>query len=329
MPNCIGADAALAAGAHKLTVPVSASAAYSLANVRKTREARLEVRAIATLRRALAPQVRLEVGISTAFGCTLQGQVDEGEVTWLAAQCITAGADECGQSDTVGYANPAQVRRMFRRLRAEIGSHAGAAQMHKTYGLGLANCLPAHDEYVRTFDASLGGLGGCPFALGASNNVVTEDLAFMFVAMGIFTGIDLEQLFSALAPLRAGLSDEPLYGTLPNAGLPQGFVQGMRIAAAPAGVAADAAVAETAGAAPDLPPTLLPYAGTQVVEFTHMVMKPTCGMLMGDLEPTHAWPSTMTACWRAPGRLQHVISRRSVRNRRSAVCTHRAAGSAV
>ena len=99
----------------------------------------------------------------------------EDEVIWLAAQCIEAGADESGLSDTVGYANPAQVRRLFRRLHTEIGEKAGAAHMHNTRGLGLANCLAAYEEGVRTFDASLGGLGGCPYAPGASGNVVTED----------------------------------------------------------------------------------------------------------------------------------------------------------
>ena len=110
-----------------------------------------EVRAIAALRAEVTPHVGLEVGISTAFGCTLQGDVAEDDVIWLAAQCIAAGADESGLSDTVGYANPAQVRRLFRRLRAEIGRHAGAAHLHNTRGLGLANCLAAYDEGVRTF----------------------------------------------------------------------------------------------------------------------------------------------------------------------------------
>ena len=225
VPNRRGAEAALAAGAHKLTVPVSASAAHSLANVRKTREDMVEeVRAIAALCRELAPQVGLEVGISTAFGCTLQGAVAEDDVLWLAAQCVAAGADEVGLSDTVGYANPAQVRRLFRRLRAEIGRHAGAAHMHNTRGLGLANCLAAYDEGVRTFDASLGGLGGCPHAPGASGNVVTEDLVFMFEAMGIRTGVDLPRLLAARQPLAQGLPAEALYGMLPLAGLPKGFV---------------------------------------------------------------------------------------------------------
>ncbi|MGJ7525908.1 hydroxymethylglutaryl-CoA lyase [Variovorax sp. GB1P17] len=227
VPNRKGAQAALEAGVHKLTMPVSASVAHSLANVRKTpTEMVEEVRAIAELRRAIAPQVKLEAGISTAFGCTLQGLVPEDDVIRLAAQCIEAGADESGLSDTVGYANPAQVRRLFKRLRAEIGVHAGAAHMHNTRGLGLANCLAAWDEGVRTFDASLGGLGGCPYAPGASGNAVTEDLVFMFEAMGVRTGIDIQKLIAARAPLMAGLPGEPVYGMTPEAGLPKGFVQG-------------------------------------------------------------------------------------------------------
>lgn len=226
VPNRRGAENALKAGVHKLTMPVSASAAHSLANVRKTPQEMVEeVRAIAQLRDAMAPGVKLEAGISTAFGCTLQGDVAEDDVIRLAALCIEAGADESGLSDTVGYANPAQVRRLFKRLRAEIGVHAGAAHMHNTRGLGLANCLAAWDEGVRTFDSSLGGLGGCPYAPGASGNVVTEDLVFMFEAMGVRTGIDLERLFAARAPLIAGLPGEPVYGMTPEAGLPKGFAQ--------------------------------------------------------------------------------------------------------
>ncbi len=227
VPNRRGAQSALEAGVHKLSLPVSASAAHSLANVRKTREEMIEeVRAVAALRRDIAPQVGVEVGISTAFGCTLQGHVPEDEVMWLAAQCMEAGADEAGLSDTAGYASPAQVRRLFRRLRAEIGHKAGAAHMHNTRGLGLANCLAAYEEGVRTFDASLGGLGGCPYAPGASGNVVTEDLVFMFEAMGVKTGVNLPTLFAARLPLQAGLPGEPLYGMMPEAGLPKNFRQG-------------------------------------------------------------------------------------------------------
>jgi hydroxymethylglutaryl-CoA lyase len=227
VPNLRGAQAALAAGVHKLTIPVSASAAHSLANVRKTREEMVvEVRNIVALRNEVAPWVKIEANMSTAFGCTIQGEVPEDDVAWLAAKVIEAGADESGLSDTTGMANPAQVRRIFRKVRAEIGEHTGAAHMHNTRGLGLANCLAAWDVGVRTFDASQGGLGGCPFAPGASGNVVTEDLVFMFEAMGVRTGIDIEKLMAARAPLQAGLPGEPVYGMTPEAGLPKGFTQG-------------------------------------------------------------------------------------------------------
>lgn len=226
VPNARGAQAAFEAGVHKITIPVSASEAHSLANVRKTRAEMVEeVRRIAALRDELARGVRIEAGVSTAFGCTLQGRVEEDEVVRLAEQLAQAGADETGLSDTTGMANPAQVRRLFRRVRAAIGDRTGAAHMHNTRGLGLANCLAAWDVGVRTFDASQGGLGGCPYAPGASGNVVTEDLVFMFEAMGVRTGVDIAALIEARAALRAGLPGEPLYGMTPEAGLPKGFGQ--------------------------------------------------------------------------------------------------------
>lgn len=224
VPNLRGAQAALEVGVHKITIPVSASAAHSLANVRQTREAMIEaVRAMARLRADIAPHAKVEVGISTAFGCTLQGAVAEDDVVWLACELAAAGVDEVGLSDTTGMANPAQVRRLFTKLRAAIGDKAGAAHMHNTRGLGLANCLAAYDVGVRTFDSSLGGLGGCPYAPGASGNVVTEDLVFMFEAMGIATGVDMDRLLAAGAPLMAGLPGEPIYGMTAEAGLPKGW----------------------------------------------------------------------------------------------------------
>jgi hydroxymethylglutaryl-CoA lyase len=225
VPNRKGAEAALKAGAHKLTIPVSASEAHSMANVRKTREAMVEeVRAIVLIRNDLAPHVKVEAGISTAFGCTLQGLVAEDDVVKLAAAVIEAGADESGLSDTTGMANPAQVRRLFKRMFAEVGNKTGAAHMHNTRGLGLANCLAAYDEGVRTFDSSMAGLGGCPYAPGASGNVVTEDLVFMLEAMGIQTGVSIPKLILARQALSDGLPGEPLYGMTPEAGLPKGWV---------------------------------------------------------------------------------------------------------
>lgn len=200
VPNRRGAEAALAAGVHKLTLPVSASEAHSLANVRKTREQMVaELREVVALRNECAPGVPVEVGLSTAFGCTLQGRVPEEEVIALAVACVDAGVDEVGLSDTTGMANPAQVRRLFIRLRAELGDRAGAAHMHNTRGLGLANCLAAWDVGVRSFDSSLGGLGGCPYAPGARGNVDTLAVADMLAAEGYETGLDREKLAAAAA----------------------------------------------------------------------------------------------------------------------------------
>ena len=225
VPNLRGAEAALKSGVHKITIPCSASEAHSLANVRKSRKDMVEeVRAIVRLRNEIAPGVKIEAGLSTAFGCSIQGIVTDEDVVWMAEQVVDAGVDEAGLSDSTGMANPAQVRRLFNKVRAAIGDKTGAAHMHNTRGLGLANCLAAYDVGVRTFDASLGGLGGCPYAPGASGNVVTEDLVFMFEAMGVKTGVDLGKLMSARAPLQAGLPGEPIYGMTPLAGLPKGWV---------------------------------------------------------------------------------------------------------
>lgn len=225
VPNLRGAEGALRSGVHKLTIPCSASEAHSLANVRKSRKDMVEeVRAIVRLRDEIAPGVKIEAGLSTAFGCTIQGEVTDDDVVWMAEQVVAAGVDEAGLSDTTGMANPAQVRRLFNKVRAAIGDKTGAAHMHNTRGLGLANCLAAYDVGVRTFDSSLGGLGGCPYAPGASGNVVTEDLVFMFEAMGIHTGVDIEKLIAAREPLQAGLPGEPIYGMTPLAGLPKGWV---------------------------------------------------------------------------------------------------------
>lgn len=231
VPNLKGAEDAISAGADKITIPVSASAAHSLTNVRKTREQMIEeLKRIVEFRNNHAPSIKIEVGIATAFGCTLQGLVAEDDVIWIAEQAALAGVDEAGLSDTTGYANPAQIKRLFRRLRAAIGDKAGAAHLHNTRGLGLANCLAAYEEGVTSFDSSMGGLGGCPYAPGASGNVVTEDLVFMFEAMGVRTGVDLEKLFRVREVLQAGLPHETIYGMVPEAGLPKGFKENIESA---------------------------------------------------------------------------------------------------
>ncbi|MEC5399768.1 hydroxymethylglutaryl-CoA lyase [Uliginosibacterium sp. H1] len=224
VPNLRGAEAAVAAGAHKLTLPVSASRAHSQSNLRKTpEEAVEEVRRVVALRQDSPRSFGIEIGISTAFGCTMEGAIDEQWVIRLAVMLAEAGVDSVGLSDTTGYANPAQVRRLFRQLHAELGDKAGGAHLHNTRGQGLANVVAALDVGVSTFDASQGGLGGCPYAPGASGNIVTEDLVFLLESMGLDTGIDLEALIAARRIVAEALPDEPLYGHLPEAGLTKGF----------------------------------------------------------------------------------------------------------
>lgn len=219
-PNLKGFQRALEAGAHKVTFPVSASHRHSMSNVRMTPDQMVE-----EVRRCAAhphPGVEIEGAVSTAFGCTMQGAVPEDDVVRIAAG-LAEFCDCIALADTVGYANPAQVKRLFRRVKAEIGDKLEGAHFHNTRGLGLANALAAYEEGVRAFDSSLGGLGGCPFAPGASGNVITEDLVFMFEAMGVSTGIDFDALLKARALLVSAIPEEPVYGHTPLAGLPKGF----------------------------------------------------------------------------------------------------------
>ena len=227
VPNARGAAAAIAAGAHKITLPLSVSETHSLANLRKTHEQVLvEARAIAEMIAALPADQRphFEGSLSTVFGCTLEGAIPDAQVRRLAEGLMQAGCDELGLADTTGYADPAGVRRMVRMVRDVAGDAAVTGiHLHNTRGLGLANVLAALDAGLTTFDSSLGGLGGCPFAPGASGNIVTEDLVYMFEAMGLDTGIDIPKLLEARKILAEALPEEPLYGFVPDAGLPLGF----------------------------------------------------------------------------------------------------------
>ncbi|MDX3806704.1 hydroxymethylglutaryl-CoA lyase [Bosea thiooxidans] len=235
VPNLIGAERAFASGAHKVTIPVSASRSHSMQNVGKTpEEAIVELGKICALRASLPAEELpgVEAGLSTAFGCTIEGAVPEDDVIRLAVAMAQVGVDSVGLSDTTGMGNPAQVRRLFTRLRAELGEKAGGAHFHNTRGQGLANVVAALDAGVTTFDSSLGGIGGCPYAPGATGNIVTEDLVFLLEAMGLRTGIDLDKLVAARDIVREGLPGEAIYGHVAEAGLPKGFVPaGERIAA--------------------------------------------------------------------------------------------------
>lgn len=224
-PNLKGALAAFGSGAHKVTLPISVSRAHSLANVRKTpEEAVADLARVREARDALPDGQRpvLEAALSTAFGCAVQGDVPEDDVVRLAA-AVAVHADCLALADTTGYANPAQVRRLFERVRREVGEKVQVAHFHNTRGLGLANVVAALDAGVRRFDSSQAGIGGCPFAPGATGNVVTEDLVFMLESMGLSTGIDVERLVAARAILGDALPGEPLYGYVAAAGLTKGY----------------------------------------------------------------------------------------------------------
>ena len=227
VPNARGAEAAIAAGAHKLTLPLSVSETHSLANLRRTHAQVLdEARAIADMIRALpeAQRPHFEGSLSTVFGCTLEGAIPDAQVARLAEALMAAGCDEVGLSDTTGYADPAAVKRLIGLVRGVAGDAAlTGIHLHNTRGLGLANALMALECGLTTLDASLGGLGGCPFAPGASGNIVTEDLVFMLEAMGLRTGIDIDALVAVRSILAAALPDEALYGFVPDAGLPKGW----------------------------------------------------------------------------------------------------------
>lgn len=217
VPNAKGAARAVEAGVHGMSIPFSMSETHSIRNVRKDHPAMLaEIRAVAQIAREGG--VHFAVGLSTAFGCTLEGAVSEDAVVRLAEASAEAGAMEFSLSDTTGYADPAQVRRLIRKVRGAVGNMLTTLHLHNTRGLGLANALAGLDEGITTLDASLGGLGGCPYAPGASGNLVTEDLVLMLNAMGLDTGIDLEKLLEVRGILKAALPDEPLYGFTPDAG---------------------------------------------------------------------------------------------------------------
>ena len=227
VPNTRGAAAAIEAGAHKLTLPLSVSETHSLRNLRRTHDQVLaEAREIAAMVAAVPQDSRphFEGSLSTAFGCTLEGAIPDAQIARLAEGLMAAGCDEVGISDTTGYADPASVKRLIKLVRGVVGEEAVTGiHLHNTRGLGLANALAALDSGLTTIDSSLAGLGGCPFAPGASGNIVTEDLVFMLEAMGLRTGIDLEKLNAVRDILAKELPGEPLYGFTPDAGLPLGF----------------------------------------------------------------------------------------------------------
>lgn len=222
VPNLKGAERAIAEEAHAMLVPLSASHAHSLANLRKAPDDVVaEIGRIRAARDAAGSHTLLEVGISTAFGCTIQGRVEEAEVVRLVQAVLDAGAERVSLADTVGYADPAQVGRLIEKVLKVAGERLDCAHFHDTRGLGLANCFAALQLGIRRLDACLGGIGGCPHAPGASGNVATEDLVYMLGSMGIESGQDFDALLALRGKLATWLQGDPLHGTLWRAGLPK------------------------------------------------------------------------------------------------------------
>jgi hydroxymethylglutaryl-CoA lyase len=227
VPNLKGAENAVAAGVHQMNFVLSVSESHNQANVRCSREESLErFRLIAELRDSSAEnkKIKLVAGLATSLGCTIEGDIDPRDSVWLVGEMLKMGADEFSISDTVGYSDPAKVRAMFKLMKQEFGDEVEfAGHFHDTRGLGLANVAAALEEGCRRFDASLAGLGGCPFAPGASGNIVMDDLVFMLEAMGLRTGVDIEALVAVREIVHQGLPDEPLFGAIAKAGVPKGF----------------------------------------------------------------------------------------------------------
>lgn len=222
--NLRGAISAYEAGAHVVAIPISVSDSHSRANVNKSTDDQVEmVRQIVDWVRAQARPMRIDAAAATAFGCSMEGDVSQERVVRVARALAGTGVDAIALADTVGYAHPAQVRSVVRAVRDAIGAKLVKLHLHDTMGLGLANALVGLEEGIRSFDSCLAGLGGCPFAPGASGNIVTEDLVFMLESMGYTTGIDLTRLIEARTLLAQALPGEALRSGVAAAGIPKTF----------------------------------------------------------------------------------------------------------
>lgn len=222
VPNARGAHDALALGVHKLNYVISASESHNRANVRRTREESIEgFRQVARLAEGTST---LPVGgVSTAFGCTIEGRVPHEQVLYVVKSYLDAGAKEIVLGDTVGYANPSAIHALVERVLAAAGGVPVALHLHDTRGLGLANVAAGLEAGIREFDSALAGMGGCPHAPGASGNIVTEDLVFLLESMDWRTGIDIPKLLRVREILRKELPQVELLGAMAKAGLPLGF----------------------------------------------------------------------------------------------------------
>lgn len=220
VPNLQGARAAMAAGIRKFNFFFSVSRSHNLNNVRQTPQESL--RCLKEIRDELlsGTDVAVRVDLAVAFGCPFEGAVKTAVILDYLGQVASLGFREVTLCDTVGFGHPGLVETVIAACRKHFPEVALGVHLHNTRGLALANALRAYDLGIRSFDAAVGGLGGCPFAPGASGNVATEDMVFMFEAMGLATGIDLPTLLRTTQYLQDILPDTPMASSLFRAGLP-------------------------------------------------------------------------------------------------------------
>lgn len=225
VPNLKGAERAISSGLAAVNFVMSASEAHNLSNVRRSRVQSLEEFArIVMYRDAVAPGQVLVAGcIATSFGCTIAGAVPEDDVIEIAERYVATGADELIIADTVGYANPSQVRSLMARIISIAGDRPVTCHFHDTRGLGLANLVAALEAGVRCFDTALAGLGGCPFAPGASGNIDTEDAAYLLESLGFDTSVDIAALLELRRDVESWLPGERFGGSIADAGLPKTY----------------------------------------------------------------------------------------------------------
>jgi len=229
VPNLKGAERAIAAGANKLNYAMSVSESHNQSNVRRSvSESLADFGRIVEHVRSVPQPTRPIIcgGLATSFGCTIEGSVSEERVCDLAGALIEMGAEEIVIADTVGYGNPSAVRRLMTAVRRETGDVPIGAHFHDTRGVGLANVVAALDAGVSRFDASLGGIGGCPYAPGATGNIVMEDLVYLLESMGFDTGVDLAALIEVRRFVERSLPGENFHGAIARAGLPKNYAHG-------------------------------------------------------------------------------------------------------
>lgn len=207
IPNMKGLEKALEAGVKEIAVFTSTSNTFNQKNINATIDESLK-RIDEVMKEATKAKIRTRAYISTVFGCPYEGNTSVAELKRIANHLESAGVYEISLGDTIGIANPLQVRETIEFLKADFSLNFFAMHFHDTRGMAVANVLTSLESGITSFDSSAAGLGGCPYATGASGNVATEDLAFLFSSMGIETGIDMKKLSEASSFILSKLNKE-------------------------------------------------------------------------------------------------------------------------